>query len=124
MSYLGDPAAGAASIRQALKYDPHAPDYYHELLAEVSYMCGDYENAVNIYKRWKNPPAHMYVPLAICLAQLDRQDEADAAFEFVTTNSSADFDVLQFVRSHIAMCRRPEDAEHWLEGYRKIGIPV
>ena len=66
----------------------------------------------------------MHLPLAICLAQQGRQDEADAAFELVTANSSDDFDVMQFVNSHLAMCRRPEDAEHWLEGYRKIGLPV
>jgi hypothetical protein len=27
-----------------------------------------------------------------------------------------------FVRAHVAMCRRPEDREHWIEGYRKTGL--
>jgi len=27
-------------------------------------------------------------------------------------------------RVHGQMCTRPEDADHWVEGYRKAGLPV
>ena len=55
MSYLGDPEEGGRLLRDALRYDPLAPDFYHELLAEVSYMCRDYENAIQHLQTLEEP---------------------------------------------------------------------
>ena len=124
MSYLGDHAAGVDQLNNALRYDPHAPDFYYEQLAEASYMRRDYEIAIDIYKRWKDPPAHMNLLLATCCAQQGFQEDADAAYASHKEKCPEDFDVEQFVKWHTGMCKQSEDADHWLEGYRKVGLSV
>ena len=124
ISYLGDAAAGVAQLQDALRYDPHAPDFYFEQVAEASYMLRDYKRAIEIYSRWKNPPPHMNLLLAVCCAQQGREEDATIALKNHMDRCPKDFDVRQYVFAHTGMCQRPEDSEHWLEGYRKIGLPV
>ena len=35
-----------------------------------------------------------------------------------------DTDFAFYVTAHVRMCARQEDAEHWLEDYRKAGIDM
>ncbi|MCP5085075.1 MAG: tetratricopeptide repeat protein [Alphaproteobacteria bacterium] len=124
LAYLGEYDAGVAQLTQALRHDPHYPDYFHELLAEACYMQRNYEQAVDIYNRWQNPPLHMYVPLAVNYAQLGRMDEAKAAIAQFEDKRPDHADFTNYAVTHVRMCRRPEDADHWLEGYRKVGFAV
>jgi TolB-like protein/Tfp pilus assembly protein PilF len=124
VAYLGDPAAGVDQLTKALRYDPHTSHLFHEQCAEASYMLRDYEKAVEIYKRWQNPPLHAFVLLAINYAQLGRMDEARAAKQFFIDSCPEGFDFSFYTATHLRMCKRPEDAEHWLEGYRKVGLAV
>ena len=85
-------------------------------------MLHDYQRAIDIYKSWQNPPVHMYVPLAANHAQLGQMDAARAAmreFERVRPESAR---FTFYASTHANMCKRAEDAEHWLDGYRKIGL--
>jgi post-segregation antitoxin (ccd killing protein) len=34
------------------------------------------------------------------------------------------WNMADWVHASISMCARPEDAERWLEGYRKAGLEV
>ncbi len=124
VAYLGDPAAGVDLLTKALRYDPHTPAYFYEQCAEASYMLRDFENAIAIYKRWQNPPLHMYVPLAVNYAQLGNMDEAFAAKKTFDDNRPENADFTFYAATHVRMCKRTEDAEHWLEGYRKVGLAV
>ncbi len=124
LAYLGEPAAGVEQLNRALQFDPHGPDAFNELLAEASYLLRDYETAIEIYTRWQNPPLHTYVPLAVNYAQLGRLKEAqDALAKFKARNlDNVDFD--SYSSDHARMCKREEDREHRLDGYRKIGAAV
>lgn len=122
VTYLGDPAAGVDQLTKALRYDPHTPAFFHELSAEACYMQRDYNKAVEIYTRWQNAPLHIYIPLAANYAQLDRMDDAAAAMKVFEKNRPQDVDFSIFASSHARMCKQPEDAGHWLEAYRKIGL--
>ncbi len=124
VSYLGDPAAGVEQLTNALRHDPHTPAYFYEYCAEAYYMLHDYEKAIEIYKRWQNPPVHMYVPLALNYAQLGRMDEARAAMQEFEHNRPEEADFASYNAMHTRMCKRANDAEHWLEGYRKVGLAV
>ncbi len=124
LAYLGDPAAGVDLLTKALRYDPHTPYVYYEQCAEASYMLRDYAKAVEIYKRWQNPPLHMYILLAINYAQLGRMEEALAAKKIFDDKCPEDADITFYAATHVRMCKLSEDAEHWLEGYRKIGLAV
>lgn len=124
IAYSGDPMAGVALLNRALGHDPLAPDLYFEDLAEAYYMLRDYEKAIEIYKRWQNPPVHMYTQLAACYAQLDRMEEANRAVEIFDEGRPVDSDFEFYAAAHARLCKRSEDAEHWLEGYRKAGLAV
>ncbi len=124
LSYLGDPASGVEQVANALKYDPHAPDFYRELLAESSYMLRDYDKAIEIYTGWTTPPPHTALLLSICYAQAGRMEDARAAFQKHESERPEGYSDEAFARVHATMCKQPGDAEHWLEGYRKVGLDV
>ncbi len=122
LTYLGDPAKGVDLLTEALGHDPLTPDFHFEDLAEAYYMMRDYEKAIEIYRRWQNPPVHMYTHLAACYAQLDRMEEAQRATKIFEDSRSKDSDFSFYAAAHARLCKRPEDADHWLEGYRKAGL--
>jgi TolB-like protein/class 3 adenylate cyclase len=124
LAYLGDPAAGVDLLNRALRYDPHTPAYFHEQFAEANYMLRDYEKAIAIYKRWQSPPLHMYILLAVNCAQLGLMEEARAAKKTFDDHCPDNADFTFHTAAHLRMCKRSEDAEHWLEGYRKVGLAV
>jgi adenylate cyclase len=121
-AYTGDALAGVEHLVEALRYNPQAPDYFKEPLAEAYYMLRDYEKAIEIYRRWQNPPIHMYTHLAACYAHLGRMDEAQAAAAIFKEGCPPDADFDFYAAAHARLCKYSEDAEHWLEGYRKAGL--
>jgi tetratricopeptide (TPR) repeat protein len=121
-AYTGDALAGVEHLVEALRYNPQAPDYFKEPLAEAYYMLRDYEKAIEIYRRWQNPPIHMYSHLAACYAHLGRMDEAQAAAAIFKEGCPPDADFDFYAAAHARLCKYSEDAEHWLEGYRKAGL--
>jgi tetratricopeptide (TPR) repeat protein len=121
-AYTGDALGGVEHLVEALRYNPQAPDYFKEPLAEAYYMLRDYEKAIEIYRRWQNPPIHMYTHLAACYAQLGRMDEAQAAAATFKEGCPPDADFDFYAAAHARLCKYSEDAEHWLEGYRKAGL--
>jgi hypothetical protein len=66
----------------------------------------------------------MYILLAVNYAQLGRMEEALAAKKTFDDNCPENADFTFYAATHVRMCKRAEDAEHWLEGYRKIGLAV
>lgn len=124
LAYLGELEAGTAQLTRALRYDPHWPEFFNELLAEASYMRKEYEKAVDTHTHWRNAPLHAYVPLAVNYAQLGLMDEARKAIAQFEDKRPEHADFAHYAATHVRMCKRQEDAEHWLEGYRKVGFAV
>ncbi|MGI9351272.1 MAG: tetratricopeptide repeat protein, partial [Rhizobiaceae bacterium] len=122
LTYLGDPVEGVNLLTKALGHDPLSPDFYFEDLAEAYYMLRDYEKAIETYSRWQDPPIHMYTHLAACHAQLGRMEEARNAAKMFENGRPKDSDFSFYAAAHARLCKRSEDADHWLEGYRKAGL--
>ena len=122
LTYLGDPAQGVEILTKALGHDPLTPDFNFEDLAEAYYMLRDYKKAVAIYERWQNPPVHMYTHLAACYAQLGRMEEAVRVTKIFEENRPKGSDFSYYATAHARLCKRSEDADHWLQGYRKAGL--
>ena len=122
LTYLGDPTGGVNLLTKALGHDPLSPDFLFEDLAEAYYMLKDYEKAIEIYMRWQNPPIHMYTHLAACYAQLGGMKEARSAAKTFEDGRPKNSDFSFYAAAHARLCKRLEDAEHWLEGYRKAGL--
>ena len=121
-AYLGDHERGIDRMPEALAHDPLAPDNLSEDLAEAYYMRGEYEKTIEIYQRWQNPPVHMYTHLAACYAQLDRWDDVQRVVAIFRKECPKDADFASYAAAHARICKRPEDADHWLDGYRKAGL--
>lgn len=121
-NYCGDSQLGLEMLRTALSHDPLARDHWFESLAEASYMLRKYEEAIELYQQWQNPPVHMLTHLAACYAQLGKMDNAHQAVEEFERKRPANSDFRFYAKAHARLCKRPEDANHWLEGYRKAGL--
>lgn len=124
LAYLGDAAAGLEWFRKGHRLDPHEPESRVEDWLEAYYMSRQYEKAIETFRRWRNPPFHMYAELAACYAQLGRTNEAQAAVAEYDRKRPEDYSFAKFAAAHIKVCARQEDRDHWLEGYRKAGLPV
>ncbi len=56
--------------------------------------------------------------------KVHRMEDACAAVAQFERLRPDGYDVSGVARVLGQMCARPEDREHWLEGYRKAGLPV
>jgi adenylate cyclase len=122
IAYTGNPMEGVRLLNVALGRDPLAPDFYFEDLAEAYYMLRDYEKAISIFRRWQDPPVHTYTHLAACYAQQGRMDAAFEAANKFNESRPEGSDFAFYAAAHARLCERREDADHWLEGYRKAGL--
>ena len=87
-------------------------------------MMGRYDEVLETFRGQADVPTQVRVVFAACLAQLGRIEEAHERMADMETSRRTSFDLLSFVNTQIAACARHEDAEHWREGFRKVGILV
>jgi hypothetical protein len=66
----------------------------------------------------------MYLAQAAALAQLDRIEEAEEAMQQYEENRPEDCNVVGVMQAYARMCARSEDADRWLEGFRKAGLEI
>jgi TolB-like protein len=92
-----------------------------ECYADTYYMMKEYQKTVDVMRGTDMLPQQNTV-LAVALAQLGRDEEASACMAEVKRSGPEGFDPQHFARSQLALCWRPEDAENWREGFRRIGI--
>ena len=122
LSYSGQPEEALPWLQEARRLDPLSPTIWLEVLAECHYLLGNYQDAIDLFLGWRNPPLHTYTHLAACYAQLDQMTESHDAFMIYEREKPDDADFPRYAAAHIGVCIRPEDAEHWMEGYRKAGL--
>jgi adenylate cyclase len=122
LTYLGDHDAGLRWNRVRSRHDPLSADGYRENTFDIYYMARRYEDAIAVFRGWRNPPIHLHAELAAAYAQNGQPQEAKAALETYLRELPEGYDIAAFFRHHLRMCAKPEDAEHWLEGYRKAGL--
>ena len=116
----GRAADGIEHVRKALRLNPRPPGWYYWMLGQAQYALGDYESARATLQRaetYRTPSRRI---LAASLAQLGRTDEARREVElFLVSNP-------HFTISHWAASQpfRDEAAlQHFVDGYRKAGLP-
>ena len=124
MGYLGNPHGGLERYRKAQRLDPHEAESNIEDWLDLYYMSRQYDKAIEIFRSWHNPQAHNYANLAACYAQLGRMDESRAAVEQFERARPDTYDFSEKARVGRRMFARQEDADHWMEGYRKAGFDV
>lgn len=126
LAYLGDHEEGLSWLHKLSRHDPAAfsGNVLREGFFDLYYMARRYEDAIEAMRGWRAPPCHMYLALAAAFAQLDRVDDMRTTMAQFDRNRPEGFDPVNVARSHARTCARQEDADHWLEGYRKVGLDV
>jgi len=121
-AYEGDAAEALNWIEKVQQLDPQLDGFFWEAKAEILYLLRDYESSLETFKAWHNPPPHTYAHMAACYAQLGRMEEALEATARLKSLCADDMNFLRYAANHARICRRQEDADNWMEGYRKAGL--
>jgi TolB-like protein len=122
----------SGELDEALKYfarserlEAYAPDDMRlDFLCDCHYLSRNYDKVVEIHHVYQNRPAVLYLILAAAFAQLGRQEQARGAIKDYEHLRPAGHDAVAMIKYQVRMCWRQEDRDHWLEGYRKAGLPV
>ncbi|QIG48993.1 adenylate/guanylate cyclase domain-containing protein [Nordella sp. HKS 07] len=123
-NFLGDAQLGIEWLLRARRLDPRSFDAGREPLIEAYYASHQYAAAIDEFKQWRRPPAGMWLVAAACHAQLGRMDESRAALRRFETERPHEFNFAESVAAQVGMYKRQEDRDHWLDGYRKAGLPI
>ncbi|MCH8155220.1 MAG: tetratricopeptide repeat protein [Proteobacteria bacterium] len=128
---MGRHAEAVECIKRAMRLDPFHPDWMFESLADALYLSRHYEEAGSAFKRFKEPPYWIHPKAAACYAQLERRDEAReavAAFERAVERERREGNPGASIEASVRMTqtyyKSQDDRDHWLEGFRKAGLPV
>ena len=124
LNYLGDQEEGLRWDRIRARHDPVSSDGYRENTVDLYYMARRYEDAIAVFRGWRNPPLAMLLIIAAAYAQNGQPEEAKAAYDHYLRELPDGDDTAATIRVHLRQCAKPEDAEHWREGYRKLGLDV
>ncbi|AYF86530.1 MULTISPECIES: winged helix-turn-helix domain-containing tetratricopeptide repeat protein [unclassified Pseudomonas] len=111
---------GLEYIRKAFRLNPFPASWYYLALGQAQYAAGDYEAAIETLRRDETYRTSSRRFLAASLAQLGRLDEARAEVELFLVGNPL------FTIGHWASSEPLRDAatlEHFVDGYRKAGLP-
>ena len=120
MVLSGRPNDALANIEKALRLNPHPPGWYYWFLGQSQYLDRQYDRAALTLRREETYRLACRRTLAAALAQLGRLDEARREAEiFMVSNP-------HFTIHHWVELQRFRDeaaCQHFVDGYRKAGLP-
>ncbi|ACP25361.1 adenylate cyclase [Sinorhizobium fredii NGR234] len=111
---------GLEHIRKAFRLNPFPASWYYLTLGQAQYAAGEYEAAVETLRSDETYRTSSRRFLAASLAQLGRLDEARAEAELFLVGNP------YFTIRHWAATEPFRDArtlEHFVDGFRKAGLP-
>ena len=121
-AYLGNAAEGLRLLEKVQQMDPQYAGFSWEGKAETLYLLCAYEASLETFKGRHNPPPHTYTHMAACYAQLGRMEEARQAVAQFRSLCAEDVNFPRYAANHARICKRQEDADNWIDGYRKAGL--
>ena len=116
----GRPLEGIDQIDRALRLNPQPDCWYYLLLGQAQYAAHQYQAAVETLRKEETYRTMSRRHLAASLAQLGRLDEARREGKMFMLNSP------RFTISHWSAtqpCRDAATLAHFVDGYRKAGLP-
>lgn len=122
MGYLGDHKKGLIWKDRVCQHDPLSGDSHREGYFDLFYMERRYDDAIALFRGWRNPPVHMYLELAAAHAQLHQMNDLREAITKFESIKPKGFEPSRAIDAHIRMCASSEDKNNWIEGYRKAGF--
>ncbi|MER9404066.1 winged helix-turn-helix domain-containing tetratricopeptide repeat protein [Mesorhizobium caraganae] len=116
----GQVEEGLEQIRKAFRLNPYPASWYYLTLGQAQYAARDYEAAVETLRRDETYRTSSRRFLAASLAQLGRLDEARAEVAmFLVANPH--FTTRHWVETE--PFRDTATLEHFVDGFRKAGLP-
>jgi len=116
----GQPHEAINYVRRALRLNPHPPGWYYWMLGHAEYAHHDHGAAAQTLRRPETYRTTSRRILAASLAQLGRLDEArQEAQLFLLSNPH--FSIRAWADSQAF--RDQEIPQHFIDGYRKAGLP-
>ncbi len=120
LSYCGYHDQGVEMLERAVALERRLSPSAVSTLAECLFNKRDYAGSLAVLETTPDPPLYYLVQQAGCLARLGRLVEARLLIEQVPEGYS----VSQCVECISRACALPEDAQHWLESFRPVGVAV
>ena len=111
---------GLEYIQKALRLNPHPPTGYYWTLGQAQYAARDYARAIETLRREDTYRTGARRYLAASLAQAGRLDEARREAELFLIGNPH-FSIRHWVATQ--PFRDAATREHFLEGFRKAGLP-
>jgi len=126
LAYTGDLQAAIDTYHDAARLDPLSIDNLRpEILAESYYMLREYEKALAVLESMlKLPIFYVHQQMAMCYAQLGDQEGCEKSMMKYRAALPASYDERLLFESHLRLCARDEDRDHWTQGYRLTGMDV
>ena len=116
----GRPIEAIELLRKALRLNPHPTNWYYWALGQAQYAALRYESAVETLRREETYRTGSRRILAASLAQLGRVDEARREAElFMVSNPHFTISFWATVQPF----RDDATLAHFVDGYRKAGLP-
>jgi TolB-like protein len=116
----GRSAEGLQHIERAFRLNPYPPTGYYWLLGQAQYAVRDYRAAIETLQREEIYRSATRRFLAASLAQAGRLDEARREAELFLV-SNPHFRISHWVATQ--PLRNMATQEHFVDGYRKAGLP-
>jgi len=116
----GRPKDAIQHVNKALRLNPHPPGWYYWMLGQAQYVLRDYESAARTLRTPATYRTTSRRTLAASLAQLGRLEDARQEAELFMM-SNPNFTIRHWAASQ--PFRDEEARRHFVEGYRKAGLP-
>jgi TolB-like protein/class 3 adenylate cyclase len=113
-------ADGLELIRKAFRLNPYPPSWYFLLLGQAQYALRQYDSAIKTLRKEETYRTGSRRFLAASLAQVGRSEEAHREAELFLV-SNPHFRISHWVSAH--PFRDEATAAHFVDGYRKAGLP-
>jgi adenylate cyclase len=119
LSYAGRPEEAVASVKRAMRLNPHHPDWYWQELGLALYIGGHYTNAISAFNRVGNFVEFDYAYLAACCVALGEIEQAKSHVADLV-RMKPDASVRYYEKSQ--PYKNDADLERFLDALRKAGL--
>ena len=120
LALLGRAETGIEVVQQAMRLNPHYPEWYLWGLGIGYYTARRYEEAIAAFQRFQNHTVDSRSYLAASYAQLGRDEEAQAEVDKVLA-LDPEFSSARWAET--LPYKNQTDRDHFLDGMRKAGLP-